>query len=191
MLYNSFAIAGLKCLSQVNYTAHFGDLIQENWWFEIGDLVGDFTKKLVTRMDVAPKTSYLENKRRDFHSAHLRWCHDRWVSYILSGGYWFFITLCVMFAFYQRDIAFLLPKILLHHFHRLHLNITHLVKIKVSIQDKKESWRGVRHTRIFRCVQMRHVIREVTCANTQLPQVIAVHAIHYGFIMDGRSFGQN
>ena len=27
----------------------------ENWCFEIGDLVGDFTKKLVTRMDGAPK----------------------------------------------------------------------------------------------------------------------------------------
>ena len=27
---------------------------RKNWWFEIGDLVGDFTKKLVTRMDGAP-----------------------------------------------------------------------------------------------------------------------------------------
>ena len=35
--------------------AHFGDLKQKNRWFEIGDLVGDFTKKLVTRMDGAPK----------------------------------------------------------------------------------------------------------------------------------------
>ena len=42
--------------SQLNHTAHFDDLKQKNWWFEIGDLVGDFTKKLVIRMDGAPKT---------------------------------------------------------------------------------------------------------------------------------------
>ena len=28
---------------------------QKNRWFEIGDLVGDFTQKLVTRMDGAAK----------------------------------------------------------------------------------------------------------------------------------------
>ena len=30
---------------QLNYTTHFGDLKEKNWWFKIGDLVGDFTKK--------------------------------------------------------------------------------------------------------------------------------------------------
>ena len=54
VLYYSVVIAGWKCLSQLNYIAHFGDLKQKNRWFEIGDLVGDFTKKLVTRMDGAP-----------------------------------------------------------------------------------------------------------------------------------------
>ena len=33
LLYNSVAIADLKCLLQLNYTAHFGDLKQKNWWF--------------------------------------------------------------------------------------------------------------------------------------------------------------
>ena len=47
MLYSSVAIANLECLSQLNYTAHLDD-------FEIGDLIGGFTKKLVTRMDDAP-----------------------------------------------------------------------------------------------------------------------------------------
>ena len=40
------------------YLAHFSDLKQKNRWFEIGDLVGDFTKKLVTRMDGAPYYSF-------------------------------------------------------------------------------------------------------------------------------------
>ena len=35
-----FQLQDLKCLSQLIYTAHFGDLKQEN-----GDLVGDFTNK--------------------------------------------------------------------------------------------------------------------------------------------------
>ena len=54
MLYNSVAINISNPQSQLNHTAHFDDLKQKNWWFEIGDLVGDFTKKLVTRMDGAP-----------------------------------------------------------------------------------------------------------------------------------------
>ena len=45
---------GLICLSQVNYTAYFDDLKQKKWWFEIGDLVVYFIKKLVSRMDTAP-----------------------------------------------------------------------------------------------------------------------------------------
>ena len=28
----------------MNCTVHYGDLKQKNWEFEIGDLVGDFTK---------------------------------------------------------------------------------------------------------------------------------------------------
>ena len=44
----------LKYLSQLNYTEHFGDLKQANWWIQIGDSVGDFTKKLMNRMDSAP-----------------------------------------------------------------------------------------------------------------------------------------
>ena len=47
-------IANLKCLSQMNYKVHFGDLKQKNWWFEIGDLAGDLTEKFLTRMDGAP-----------------------------------------------------------------------------------------------------------------------------------------
>ena len=54
MLYNSVANAGLKCLSQLNYTVHFGNLKQKKMRFEIGNLVGDFTKNLVTRMDGTP-----------------------------------------------------------------------------------------------------------------------------------------
>ena len=30
---------------QLNYTAHFGHLSQKKWWFEIGNLVFDLTKK--------------------------------------------------------------------------------------------------------------------------------------------------
>ena len=56
VLYNSVAINILNPQSQTNYTAHFGDLKQKKLWFEIGGLVGDFTKKLVTRMDGAPKS---------------------------------------------------------------------------------------------------------------------------------------
>ena len=33
--------AGLKCLSQLSYTAHFVDLKQKKLYFEIGDLVSD------------------------------------------------------------------------------------------------------------------------------------------------------
>ena len=40
---------------------------QKNLWFEIGDLIGDFTKKLVTRMDGAPKLHQLR---------HLKGCED-------------------------------------------------------------------------------------------------------------------
>ena len=47
--------------SQMNYTAHFGDLQQKNWWFEIGDLVSDFIKILVTWMDGAPNLSNISN----------------------------------------------------------------------------------------------------------------------------------
>ena len=54
VLYNSVTINISNPQSQLNHTAHFDDLKQKNWWFEIGDLVGDFTKKLVTRMDGAP-----------------------------------------------------------------------------------------------------------------------------------------
>ena len=53
VLYSSVGISIFKCLSQLNYTAHFGDLKQKNW-FKIGDLVSDFTKKLLTRMGGAP-----------------------------------------------------------------------------------------------------------------------------------------
>ena len=59
MLYNSVAINISNPQSQLNHTAHFDDLKQKNWWFEIGDLVGDFTKKLVTRMDGAPNYRWL------------------------------------------------------------------------------------------------------------------------------------
>ena len=55
MLYNSVTINISNPQSQLNHTAHFDDLKKKKWWFEIGDLVGDFTKKLVTRMDGAPK----------------------------------------------------------------------------------------------------------------------------------------
>ena len=40
----------MKSLSQPNNAAHFGDLKQK-----IDDLVGDFTKNFVTRMDGAPR----------------------------------------------------------------------------------------------------------------------------------------
>ena len=64
-----FQVIKLCCIIQLqlliwivywlNYTTHFGDLKQKNLWFEIGDLVGDFTKKLVTRMDGAPNKLHL------------------------------------------------------------------------------------------------------------------------------------
>ena len=59
-MYSSDAIADLKCLLQLNYTTHFGDLKRIYWWFEIGDLVGDFTKELVTRMDGMPNLKAYE-----------------------------------------------------------------------------------------------------------------------------------
>ena len=43
VLYNSVAIADLKCLSLIYYTAHFDAWNRRKWCFEIGDLVGDFT----------------------------------------------------------------------------------------------------------------------------------------------------
>ena len=46
MLYNSVAIYISNPQSQLNYTAHFSDLKQKYWGFEIGDLVGDFTKNI-------------------------------------------------------------------------------------------------------------------------------------------------
>ena len=57
VLYNIVVIASanLKCLSQLNYIAHFGGLKQKNWQFEIADLFGDFTKQLMSRMDGIPK----------------------------------------------------------------------------------------------------------------------------------------
>ena len=55
MLYNSFVIVGLKCLLQLNCTAHFGDLIQKNWRFEICNLGFDFTQKFVIRMVSVPQ----------------------------------------------------------------------------------------------------------------------------------------
>ena len=75
MLYNSVAINISNLQSQLNHTAHFDDLKQKNWWFEIGDLVGDFTKKLVTRMDGAPygdlpKVSDKIKKRRLHFAGH-------------------------------------------------------------------------------------------------------------------------
>ena len=39
----------------MKFTAHFGDLKQKNCRFEIGDLVGVFTKSLLNRRDGAPK----------------------------------------------------------------------------------------------------------------------------------------
>ena len=57
MLYSSVVIANSKCLPQLSYTAHFGDFNNNNNKIDdlkFGDLVGDFTKKLVTRMDGAP-----------------------------------------------------------------------------------------------------------------------------------------
>ena len=50
VLYNTVAISISNPQSHLNYTAHFGDMKQE-----IGDLVGDFTNKLASRMDIAPK----------------------------------------------------------------------------------------------------------------------------------------
>ena len=41
-----FAINISNLQSQLIHTAHFDDLKQKNWWFETGDLVGDFTKKI-------------------------------------------------------------------------------------------------------------------------------------------------
>ena len=46
-----------KCaVYDLTYTAHYGDWLEteKKLWFEIGDLVGDVNKKLVSRMDVAP-----------------------------------------------------------------------------------------------------------------------------------------
>ena len=45
----------LNFFLQLKYTVHFVDFKPKNPWFEISDLVGDFTKKLVTRMDGMPK----------------------------------------------------------------------------------------------------------------------------------------
>ena len=54
--------------SQLNYTALLGDLKQKNWWFEIGDLIGGFTKKLVSRMDGAPNhIKIIENEENSIH----------------------------------------------------------------------------------------------------------------------------
>ena len=41
---------------QLNYRVHFGHLKQKYKWFEIGDLVGDFTKTLVAKMDGSPNS---------------------------------------------------------------------------------------------------------------------------------------
>ena len=51
VLYNSVVIIISNLQSQTNYTAHLGDFKHKNWSFEISDFVGDFTKKLVARMD--------------------------------------------------------------------------------------------------------------------------------------------
>ena len=59
MLYNAVAINISNPQSQLNHTAHFDDLKQKNWWFEIGDLVGDFTKKFVTRIDGTPYQRFI------------------------------------------------------------------------------------------------------------------------------------
>ena len=105
----------------------------------------------------------LENKRWDFCFAHLRWCHDRWASNILSGGcwrmprvkYWMPIhydtieykkkkTSHLLFSFLVRIVLFLhfvgriyLTKMLLHHFISFVLIITPLMKNNVSIQETK------------------------------------------------------
>ena len=71
VLYNLVTIANLKYISQLNYTAHFGDLKQKNWRFKIGDVVCDFTKKLVTRMDGAPFMMFASSNYRS----------SRWDSY--------------------------------------------------------------------------------------------------------------
>ena len=66
MLSDYVAIADLKYLSQLNYTAHFDDLKQKNLY---RNLVGDFTKKLVTGMDVAPnliRFQVIENFHQKF-----------------------------------------------------------------------------------------------------------------------------
>ena len=56
VLYSSVAIGNLLVIwNATELYSTFGDLKQKNWWFEIVDLVGDFTKKLVFRMDDAPK----------------------------------------------------------------------------------------------------------------------------------------
>ena len=60
-------------------------------------------------------------------------------------------------------------------------------------QSKKpNSSLGVRHARKFRL--RLDVSRDTRCSralNTQLPCVIAEHAIHHVIVMDGRSFGQS
>ena len=50
MLYDLVVIAAYKCLSQLNYIAHFGDLKQKNRWFEIGDLNG---RRALTFLEIA------------------------------------------------------------------------------------------------------------------------------------------
>ena len=60
-------------------------------------------------------------------------------------------------------------------------------------QSKKpKSLRDVRHAHKF-CLRT-DASCDTWCShtvNTQLPRIIAKHAIHYGPVMDGQSFGQN
>ena len=56
VLNNSVAIVDLNNNFDNNYyTSQFGNLKQKKWSLEIGDLVGDFTTNLGTRMDSVPK----------------------------------------------------------------------------------------------------------------------------------------
>ena len=64
VLYSSVAVADLKYLLQLKYSVHFVDFKPKNRWFENSDLVGDFTKKLVTGKDGMPKYNKKKLKKK-------------------------------------------------------------------------------------------------------------------------------
>ena len=92
-------------------------------------------------------------------------------SYLLFS---FFVRIVFIFAFYWRV---LFVKDLITLFHRL-------IWINSS--------RGGRHMCKF-CLRTdaSHDTRCSRTLNTQLPSVIAEHAIHHSLVMDGQSFGQS